>query len=143
MGPQGLYLKKWNPNFDLNQDVPSVVLVWVRLPHLPLHCYSTKSLAAIGNTLGKYIDKAERRDQYTCARICVEVDLQVGLPEAIKFTVVDWSHVQELDYEQFPFKCRHCHGYGHFAVENTTSRVILQSCNIKTIGLCSPTNILI
>ena len=26
-----------------------------------------------------------------------------------------WSHIQELDYEQLPFKFRHCHGYGHFA----------------------------
>ena len=67
MGPQGLYLNKWNLDFDPNQDVPSDVPVWVRLPHLPLHCRSTESLAAIGNTLGKYIDKDERRDEFTCA----------------------------------------------------------------------------
>ena len=67
MGPQGLYLNKWTLDFDLNQDVPSVVLVWVRLSHLPLHCWNSQSLEAIGNTLGKYIDRAERRDQYTCA----------------------------------------------------------------------------
>ena len=54
------------------------------------------------------------KDQYSCTRICVEVDLEIGLPEAIKLIVEDWSHVQELDYEQPPFKCRHCHGYGHF-----------------------------
>jgi len=69
----------------------------------------------IGNTLGKYIDRAERRDQYSCARICVEVDLEIGLPEAIKLTIADWSYIQELDYEQQPFKCRNCHEYGHFA----------------------------
>ena len=67
MGPQGLYLNKWNPDFDLNQDVPSIVPVWVRLSHLPLHCWNLKSLKAIGNTLGKYIDRVERREQYTCA----------------------------------------------------------------------------
>ena len=74
-----------------------------------------RSLEAIGNTLGKYIDRDDRRDQYTCARICVEVDFEGGLPEAIDLTVADWSHVQEIDYEQFPFKCKFCHGYGHFA----------------------------
>ena len=115
MGPQGIYLNKWNPNFDLNQDVPSTFLVWVGFPHLPLHCWNSESLEAIGNTLGKYIDKAERREQYTCSRICVEVDLEEGLPEAIKLKVADWTHVQELDYKQLPFKCIHCHGYGHFA----------------------------
>ena len=62
MGPQGLYLNKWNTDFELNQDVPYVVPVWVRLPHLPLHCWISKSLEAIGNTLGKYIDRAERRE---------------------------------------------------------------------------------
>ena len=37
------------------------------------------------------------------------------MPEAIKLTVANWSYIQELDYEQVPFKCRFCHGYGHFA----------------------------
>jgi hypothetical protein len=115
MGPQGLYLNKWSPNFDPSQDVPSAVPVWVRLPHLPLHCWNQKTFQIIGNVLGKYIDQATRKDQYSCARICVEVDLEEGLPEAIKLTVVGWTHIQELDYEQLPFKCRHCHGHGHFA----------------------------
>lgn len=34
MGPQGLYLNKWTPDFDPTQDVPSAVPVWVRLPQL-------------------------------------------------------------------------------------------------------------
>ena len=29
MGPQGLYLNKWNLDFDLNQDIPFVVPVWL------------------------------------------------------------------------------------------------------------------
>ena len=115
MGPQGLYLNKWTPDFDINQDVHFVVPVWVRPSHLPLHCWNLESLETIGNTLGKYTDRAERREQYTCSRFFVEVDLEVGIPEAIKLTVAGWSHVQELDYEQFPFKYRHCHGYGHFS----------------------------
>jgi hypothetical protein len=79
MGAQGLYLNKWTPDFDPTQDVPSAVPVWVRLPHLPLHCWNKKSLQNIGNALGKYIDHAAREDQYSCARICVEVDLEEGL----------------------------------------------------------------
>ena len=65
--------------------------------------------------LGKYIDKVESKDQFSRAWICVEVDLEIGLPEAIKLTVVDWSYIQELDYEQIPFKCTLCRGYSHFA----------------------------
>ena len=114
MGPQGLYLKKWSLEFDPSIDVPSTVPIWVILPHLPLHCWSSDSLEAIGNKLGKYIDRAVRKDHYSCTRICVKVDLEIGLPKAINLTVADWSHTQELDYEQIPFKCCFCHGYGHF-----------------------------
>jgi len=114
MGPQGLYLKKWSPDFDPTQDVPLVVPVWVHLPHLPLHCWYPKSLESIGNTLEKYIDKADKKEQYSCARICVEVDHEVGILEAIQLKAADWSYIQELDYEQLPFKCRYCHGYSHF-----------------------------
>ena len=71
MRPQGIYLNKWNPEFDLNQDVPSVVPVWVMLPHLPLHCWNLESLEAIGNTLGKYIERAERREKiYLYSNLC-------------------------------------------------------------------------
>ena len=107
-------MNKWTPDFDPTQYVSSAVPVWVRLPHLPLHCWNPKTLETIGSTLGKYIDRAERKDQYSCARICVEVDLELGLPEAINLTVSDWSHIQELNYEQLPFKCRYFHEHGHF-----------------------------
>jgi hypothetical protein len=114
MGTQGLYLNRWTPSFDPASEVPKDVPVWVRLPNLSIHCWNPTSLQAIGNGLGRYIDRAEPRDQYSCARICVEVDLEVGLPEAIKLKVGDWHHFQKLDYEQLPFKCRGCHEYGHF-----------------------------
>ena len=87
MGPQGLYLNKWIVDFDPTQDVPFVVPVWVKLPHLPLRCWNSASLEAIENKLGKYIDRAECKDQYSYARICVEVDLEIGLPEVINLTV--------------------------------------------------------
>lgn len=116
MDSRGLYLNKWIPNFDTKLDIPSVVPVWVRLPHLPLHCWGDESVRAIGNVVGKYIDRNEPKDNMqACARICVEVDLGRGLPEAIKLKVDDWSHVQQLDYEHIPFKCKVCHEYGHFA----------------------------
>ena len=59
MGPRGLYLNCWSLSFDAKKDVPSTVSVWVRLPHLPLHCWNDETLQAIGNSLGNYINKAE------------------------------------------------------------------------------------
>ena len=62
MGPRGLYLNKWTSDFNHTQYVPSAVHVWVRLPHLPLHCWNSESPETIGNKLGKCIDKAERKE---------------------------------------------------------------------------------
>jgi len=116
MDTRGLYLNRWSPDFDPEMDVPSAVPVWVRLPHLPLHCWGDESVKAIGNAVGKYIDRSEpRENMHACARICVEVDLGKGLPEAIKLKVDQWTHIQQVDYEQLPFKCKVCHEYGHFA----------------------------
>lgn len=44
----------------------------------------------------------------------MEVDLEAGLLEAVKLTIKGWQHYQQVDYEQLPFKCRHCHEHGHF-----------------------------
>lgn len=68
----------------------------------------------IGNGVGRFIDKADNKGQYTCARICVDVNLEAGLPEAVKLIVREWHYYQKLDYEQLPFKCRTCHKHGHF-----------------------------
>jgi len=115
MGSRGLFLAPWTLDFNPEAEITAAP-VWVRLPHLPLHLWGKSSLKDIGNKLGRFLESTEPKgDIFTCARICVEVNLEKGLPEAIKLTMGDWSHVQELDYEQIPFKCLHCHVYGHFA----------------------------
>ena len=84
MVPRGLYLNQRSLSFDPERDVPSIVPLWVRLPYLPLHCWNDETLQAIGKSLRKYIDKAEPKGPlFSCARICVEVDLENGLPEIV------------------------------------------------------------
>ena len=56
MGPRGMYLNKWDLSFDLEKDIPSEVSVWIKLLHLPLHCWNDEDMKTIGNYLGKYID---------------------------------------------------------------------------------------
>lgn len=115
MGSRGLLLAPWTLDFNPEAEI-TVAPVWVRLPHLPLHIWGKSSLEDIGNKLGRFLDSTEPKgNQFTCARICVEVNLEKGLPEAIQLTMGDWCHIQELDYEQIPFKCLHYHVYGHFA----------------------------
>ena len=124
MDTRGLYLNRWTPDFDPKMDVPSVVPGWVRLLHVPLHCWGDDSIKAIGNVVGNYIDRCQpKENMHACARICVKVDLARGVPEAIKIKVDEWMHIQQLDYEQIPFKCKVCHEYGHFANRCTTRKM--------------------
>lgn len=107
MDLRGLSLYIWTPDFDPDMDVPSAVPVWVKLPHLPLHCWGDDSIKAIGNAMGKYIDRCEPKDNmHGCTKICMEGDQGKGLPEAIRIKVDQWTHIQQLDYEQIPFKCK-------------------------------------
>ena len=85
-------------------DVPKAVSVWDYLHNIPIDCW-TLSLQTILDKMGKYIDRANPKENYLCARICVEVDLEAGLLEAIKLMVGKWQHYKKLDYERFPFKC--------------------------------------
>lgn len=89
-----LYLNRWTPDFDPELDIPSVVPVWVQLPHLSFHCWGDELVHAIGNVVGKYIDHSVPKDNMQAfARICVEVDLGKGLPEAIKLKVDNWTQI--------------------------------------------------
>jgi hypothetical protein len=115
MGSRGLFLAPWTLDFNPGDEITAAP-VWVRLPHLPIHLCGISSLEDIGKKLGHFLDSvAPKGDQFTCPRICVEVNLEKGLPKAIKLSLGEWSHIQELDYEKIPFKCLRCHAYGHFA----------------------------
>jgi hypothetical protein len=110
-----MYLNKWTLDFSPKNDVPSIVSVWVWLLHL-LHCWSDDALRCIGNSIGRYIDCAKPKENiFSCARICVKVDLEKGILEAMVISLDNWQHVQQLDYKQLPFKCKIYHEYGHFA----------------------------
>jgi hypothetical protein len=63
MGSRGeMYLNKWTPDFSPKNDIPPAVPIWVCLPFLPLHCWNNETLKNIGNTLSRFIDRAEPRD---------------------------------------------------------------------------------
>ena len=52
---------------------------------------------------------------FTCARICVEVDLEKkSLPKVVLLSLYNQKYLQKIDQEQLSFKCNTCHGYGNF-----------------------------
>jgi len=57
LGVRKNYLNEWTTEFHPKNEIPYVVLVWVQLPHLPLHCWNDGALRIIGNSISCYIDK--------------------------------------------------------------------------------------
>lgn len=104
----------WTLDFDPETEITKA-LIWVRLTHLPFFIWEESIFKFIGDKLGRYIDHVEPKGGiFTCARICIEIDLKKGLPKAIQVNVAGWSYFQALDYEQISFKCDLCHDYEHF-----------------------------
>ena len=92
MGPRGVYLNNCDMSINIEKCTLYAVLVWVKLPHFPLHCWCEKYYVVIGNNLGKYIDKSKPKPpMFTRDFICVEFDLEKGLSEAIRFSMHGWK----------------------------------------------------
>jgi hypothetical protein len=88
MGPRGMYLNYWTSKFYPDNGIHSTVLVWVHLLYMSIHYWNNETIRSIKNTLGHCIDHVKPRDDLQAsAHICVEVDLENGLVEAIQLTL--------------------------------------------------------
>jgi hypothetical protein len=97
---RGVYLNSCSLDFNLENNIPTIVSVWVFLPHLPINFWNEASLPTIRNTLKKFIDLAELKESlFSCAYICIEVDLEKGLLEDIQLTAGIWKYFQPVDYK--------------------------------------------
>lgn len=80
-------MQRWFLDFD----PLSIGLVWVRIPNLPLHLWSSDSLNSIRNSLGRKFIKndTERisKGLATFAQICVELELSKGFPDKISINL--------------------------------------------------------
>jgi len=70
LGSWGMYLSNWTLVFNPDEDVPTIILVWVKLPRLSLSCWINDYLRVIGNGVGKHTNKFEVKElQFSCVNI--------------------------------------------------------------------------
>lgn len=146
MGPAGLFLTPWFPDFDPASAVITKAPVWIRLPNLPVHLWCTEVYRLIGNALGRFYTgdyQRERQGLYTYARFCVELDLSKGLPEYINLKIKDSVWTQYIEYENTAFRCRHCHLKGHLhnscpSLSTRTKRGLFAHSKPKSWAPCPP-----
>lgn len=103
-------VQQWRPNFDPNQAHTKKVIVWVRIPNLPIEYYNKILLRRIGKRLGRTIkvDMAiEETSSAKYARLCIEVDL--SKPLVAKFQMR--RRIWRIEYEGIHLVC---YGYGKY-----------------------------
>lgn len=111
-----VFLKRWTPLFDPKTEQIGIGPVWIRLPGLPLQCWSEDIFKRIGNALGTFMgyDKSyHQTGMMAYARILVNMDTRGGLYEHITIQWRDSDRRQIIDYEGIPYRCRRCHKVGH------------------------------
>lgn len=111
-----LTIRKWIPNFILDDNPPKALTAWVRIPHLAVEYFDSTFLKKIGSKIEKIlrIDKTTvqaMRGQFT--RITVEIDLTK--PLLSKFWLK--GRVWRIHYEGFHMICFQCGCWGHSVVE--------------------------
>ncbi len=112
IGEHFLSLRPWTPNFRASTASVSSIVVWVRLPELPVEYYHKEALLLIASGLGPVL----RVDVNTAtgtrgrfARICIQLDLEKPLARTIR---VGKAKVAVI-YEGIGLLCFQCGKIGH------------------------------
>ncbi|XP_075092189.1 uncharacterized protein LOC142172463 [Nicotiana tabacum] len=112
-----IIVKAWSPNFDFDIEVLQTIPIWVKLPNLPLNCWSMDSVSRIGNGLGIpiYSDECTTKvERISYARLLVEMDVIKDMLRVIK--VMDPTgkvFEQQVAYDWIPKYCHTCLQVGH------------------------------
>ena len=116
----GLLIKRWTPLFDPRIERYDQILIWVKLPNLPLEYWSVDFFKLVGNTLGTHLetDFSYLQTGVCClGRVLVLLDFRNGLAADLVIKKGNTEFNQPLDYLGIPFRCYRCHIYVHLANE--------------------------
>ncbi|XP_059285740.1 uncharacterized protein LOC132039223 [Lycium ferocissimum] len=112
-----IILKAWSADFDFKEEILRTILLWAKLPNLPLNIWNMLSLNRIGSGLGKPIcadDCTTNVGRIFYARILVEIDITRVLPLSIKLSDPKGNKVdQTMLYDWRPVYCTKCCQLGH------------------------------
>ncbi|XP_019175434.1 PREDICTED: uncharacterized protein LOC109170738 [Ipomoea nil] len=107
-----LIVKPWEPDFEPMNDTTEKVLVWARIPCIPMEYYDIIFLRKLGNRIGRTVrvDRATSlgsRGRF--ARICVEIDMRKPIISKFNYE----GKVRYVVYEGIHLVCFSCGVYGH------------------------------
>ena len=112
VGRHYLSIRGWEQNFRPKNANISSVVVWVRLPSLPIEYYELLVLRDIEKAIGPILridthTALETKDRFT--RLCVQVNFDDPLVKLVKVGGID----QPMQYEGISSLCFSCGRVGH------------------------------
>lgn len=112
-----IILKPWPPDFNFYEEVLKVIPLLIKLPNLPLNCWSCDSLSRITSLLGVPVcadDCTTRQQRVSFARVLVEMDVTVELPDHVWVEDIEGRvFKQAVQYDWKPTYCHKCQMPGH------------------------------
>ncbi|XP_057793175.1 uncharacterized protein LOC131009784 [Salvia miltiorrhiza] len=111
-----LRIRDWVRNFDPYKEISSICQVWMRIYYLPVEYWTKEIISSIGNSVGvpiKVDGATADGDVGHFARVLVEVDLALPLPDSVHVDCPDQSFYVEIGFEQLPHFCTKCKITGH------------------------------
>ena len=110
-----LVLRPMTKYFDFSSEEMSRVPVWVKLPSLPLCCWSPVCLSKIASGKPIQCDQpTSNLSRMSYARVLVEIDLLEALRHSVEISLSEGPTLhQKVVYENLPKYCNFCHVLGH------------------------------
>ncbi|XP_070018332.1 uncharacterized protein [Nicotiana sylvestris] len=107
----------WTPYFNLHAEILKTMPLWIKLPNLPLNCWSSEILSKVASDLGVplYTDNCTTNiDRISYAHLLVEMDVIVSLPEVIQVEDSNGIQFEQIVlYDWKPEFCGVCSHVGH------------------------------
>lgn len=111
-----IFLERWEPNFNFNSKVKTVVPVWLLLPDLPKKLLSRSAVIALAARVGRplMLDSSSLAgDSRKCVRVKVSCDIAAPLLEGFNIVINGFSIWQRFRYAGFTRPCARCGLIGH------------------------------
>ncbi|KAK6145950.1 hypothetical protein DH2020_019819 [Rehmannia glutinosa] len=106
---------RWSPRFSVHRE-SSIVLVWIKLPGLPIHLYDKRALLSIAKLIGQPIQifkKTALQAKLLVALICVGLDITKPPKDCVLLCINSEIRSQKVVYESSPKYCIRCYHLGH------------------------------
>ncbi|XP_020696269.1 uncharacterized protein LOC110109514 [Dendrobium catenatum] len=135
-------MEKWSPEFSPLSMKGLTSPIWVRMPHLPLHCWDEKNIARIASMIGKPLMMDGNIFQWgrrEFVRVCVRIKIDQCLPLGVWVESISGRFFQKVEYEKISSFCFQCGMIGHVKGECIKKTLVQENVKVSNFndGLAS------